>query len=127
MGLQVLADPAQVDLQPRHARMRVVAVTEDVVQVEVEDVGVEAADLHVVLKGGGDEVRGRVGSGQENVTVTGGDSHLGVQSVDFGHQSGAGLVVQLQILSLTGKKNKNRSASRTSRLPPKVQEHELSV
>lgn len=119
MGLQVLADPAQVDLQPRHARMRVVAVTEDVVQVEVEDVGVEAADLHVVLKGGGDEVRGRVGSGQENVTVTGGDSHLGVQSVDFGHQSGAGLVVQLQILSLTGKKKQRQISIQNFQTPAK--------
>ncbi len=49
MSLQVLADAGEVGLQPVHAGMLVVTVTQDVVQVVVEDVGVEAADLQVVL------------------------------------------------------------------------------
>lgn len=50
MSLQVLADAAQVDLQPVHVMILVAAVRQDVVQVEVQDVGVEAADLQVVLE-----------------------------------------------------------------------------
>lgn len=49
MVLQVGADPGQVGLQLAHAGVRVLVVTQDVVQVEVEDVGVKAADLHGVL------------------------------------------------------------------------------
>lgn len=50
MSLQVLADAAQVDLQPVHVMILVAAVRQDVVQIEVQDVGVEAADLQVVLE-----------------------------------------------------------------------------
>lgn len=50
MSLQVLADAAQVDLQPVHVTILVAAVRQDAVQVEVQDVGVEAADLQVVLE-----------------------------------------------------------------------------
>lgn len=50
MSLQVLADAAQVDLQPVHVMILVAAVRQDVVQIEVQDIGVEAADLQVVLE-----------------------------------------------------------------------------
>lgn len=50
MSLQVLADAAQVDLQPVHVMVLAAAVRQDAVQVEVQDVGVEAADLQVVLE-----------------------------------------------------------------------------
>lgn len=51
MCLQVLADSGEVSLQPVHFGMPVVTVTQDIVQVEVQDVGMEAADLQVVLGG----------------------------------------------------------------------------
>lgn len=63
MSLQVTADAGQVGLQPVHAGMLVDLAMQDVVQVEVEDVGVEAADLQVVLHGRGgqrSEVRRQV-------------------------------------------------------------------
>lgn len=50
MSLQVLADAAQVDIQPVNVRVIGVVVRQDVVQVEVQDVGMEAADLNVVLQ-----------------------------------------------------------------------------
>lgn len=50
LGLQVAADAVEVSLQPVHAGMLLAVFVQDVVQVEVEDVGVEAADLHVVLE-----------------------------------------------------------------------------
>lgn len=50
MSLQVPADTAQVDIQPVNVRVIVVVVRQDVVQVEVQDVGMEAADLNVVLQ-----------------------------------------------------------------------------
>lgn len=52
MTLQVLADAGEVGLQAVHADVLVVTVTQDVVKVKVQDVGVEAADLQVVLEEG---------------------------------------------------------------------------
>lgn len=52
---QIEADAAEVDPQPLHVLVLSAVVRQDVVQVEVQDVGVQAADLHVVLK----EVRGQ--------------------------------------------------------------------
>lgn len=117
MSLQVLADAGEVGLQPVHAGMGVVTVTQYVVQVVVEDVGVEAADLQVVLEEG---ERSEVGfeSGERDSSlllmifffylVTSqerlNDSHL--VRVDSGHQSGAGVVLRLQTLSL--KRHKTR-------------------
>lgn len=49
LGLQVAADPAQVDLQPMHVHIIGGVVGQHVVQVEVQDVGVDAADLQGVL------------------------------------------------------------------------------
>lgn len=48
--LQVLADAAQVDLEAVDVAVLAVVVRQDVVQVEVQDVGMQAADLHVVLQ-----------------------------------------------------------------------------
>lgn len=49
--LQVLADAAQVSPQRVHAVVVVALVFgQNLVQVELEDVGVEAADTHVVLE-----------------------------------------------------------------------------
>lgn len=50
LSLQILADPVEVGLQPVHVGMLTAVFVQDVVQIEVEDVGVEAADLHVVLE-----------------------------------------------------------------------------
>lgn len=65
--LQVLADAAQVGPQRVHAVVVVVLVFgQNLVQVELEDVGVEAADGHVVLE----EVERsevRLGRGSEGV------------------------------------------------------------
>lgn len=54
MGLEILADSGEVRLQVVHFGMVVVTVSQDVVQVVVEDVGVEAADLQVILVDGGE-------------------------------------------------------------------------
>lgn len=70
--VQVLADTGQVGLQSFHAGMLVVMVTEDVVQVEVQDIGVEAADLHMILVG-----------------------------VHSGHQSRTGVFLRLAALSMS--------------------------
>lgn len=59
MGLEILADSGEVRLQVVHSGMLVVTVTQDVVQVVIEDVGVEAADLQVIL------VKGREHRGQD--------------------------------------------------------------
>jgi len=60
LSLQVLANAGEVGLQPVHVGVRVVALVQDVVQVEVQDVGVQAADLQVVLEEAErSEVRGR--------------------------------------------------------------------
>lgn len=58
MSLEVLADSGEVGPQALHFVMLVVTVTQDVVQVVVEDVGVEAAELQEILVGGG-ELRGQ--------------------------------------------------------------------
>ncbi len=50
MSLQVLADAAQVDPQPMQMSIVAVVVRQDLLQVEVEDVGVDAADVHAVLE-----------------------------------------------------------------------------
>lgn len=50
MGLQVGADAVEVGLQPVHVGVVVVGVVQDVGQVIVQDVGVQAADLQMVLK-----------------------------------------------------------------------------
>lgn len=76
MSLQVLADPCQVGPQTVHLVMLVVTVTQDVVQVVVKDVGMEAAELKEVL----------------------------VFSVGSGHQSGVGVVVHVQTLRLKRQK-----------------------
>lgn len=55
MRLQVPADPAQVGLQSVCVPVVAVVVRQHVVQVEVQDVGVDAADLKVILE----EVRGQ--------------------------------------------------------------------
>lgn len=64
MCLQVPADAAQVDLQLVHVMIVVAIVMQDVVQVEVQDVGVEAADVLVVLE----EVRGQARQGRRRAT-----------------------------------------------------------
>lgn len=58
--LQVAADPAQVDLQPVSVHVFGAVVRQHVVQVEVQDVGVDAADLQVVLRRS--KVRGQSGT-----------------------------------------------------------------
>lgn len=55
MCAQVEADAAEVAVQSLHVLVLGAVVRQDVVQVEVQDVGVQAADLHVVLR----EVRGQ--------------------------------------------------------------------
>lgn len=61
MVLQVAADAVEAGLQPVGVGVVVVGVVQDVGQVIVEDVGVQAADLPVVLKEvERSEVRGRV-------------------------------------------------------------------
>lgn len=53
---QIEADAAEVDPQALHVVVLSAVVRQDVVQVEIQDIGVQAADLHVVLE----EVRGQV-------------------------------------------------------------------
>lgn len=48
---EVFAGPVEVRVQLVHSGVLVADVVEDVVQVEVQDVGVQAADAHVVLEG----------------------------------------------------------------------------
>lgn len=55
MVAQVQADAAEVDPQAVHVGFLAAVVRQDVVQVEVQDVGVQAADLHVVLR----EIKGQ--------------------------------------------------------------------
>lgn len=50
MALQVGANAVEVGLQPVHVGVVVVGVVQDVGQVIVQNVGVQAADLQVVLK-----------------------------------------------------------------------------
>lgn len=64
MRLQVSADAAQVHLQLVHVMILVVIVMQDVVQVEVQDVGVEAADVLAFLE----EVRGQARPGRRRAT-----------------------------------------------------------
>lgn len=103
MGLQVLADAVQVRLQLVHVVMLVAMVREDVVQVVVQDVSVEAADLQVVLYGG----RGGGGRGQSlgpSYTVKLHFLRADLVSVDFGHQPDAGVLLCLHVLSLKTEK-----------------------
>lgn len=65
--MQAAADAAEVDPQRFHV-MLIVVVRQDVVQVEVQDVRMEAADLHAVLQEGR---RSEVSLGQESVTRRG--------------------------------------------------------
>lgn len=64
--MQVAADAAQVD--PQRFHVLIVVVRQDVVQVEVQDVRMEAADLHLVLQ---ERRRSEVSLGQERVTRRG--------------------------------------------------------
>lgn len=66
LSLQVVADAAQVDSQPVHVSAVAVVMRQDLGQVEVEDVGVQAADLHVILEEG---ERSEVRLGQEDVNL----------------------------------------------------------
>lgn len=103
MALQVFADAVQVSLQLVHPGMLLSVLVQDAVQVEVEDVGMEAADLHVALEEDEMLVNTLFFSKYSalieiSVKLMFGQTHL--VSVGFGHQSDTGVLLQLFSLSL---------------------------
>lgn len=102
MSLQVLADPGQVHFESENFVVPFAVVSQDVVHVKVQDVSVEAADAHVILRKSKKERETvRKGLSRRTTTVDVEDEDVSYfVAVDVGQQFGAALIGRLQTLEL---------------------------
>lgn len=87
MRLQVPANPTQVGLQSLRVCVVAAVMRQHVVQVKVQDVGVDAADLQVILE----TVRGQSRSLLWRFSDGGTDTHL--IWLDVGQQTDTGVIL----------------------------------